>query len=227
MTQIPVIFLSGMGADERLFSRQRKILPTLQVIAWELPMPRETLRQYASRLTEQIPEGNYILCGTSFGGVVAQEIATIRPPVAMVLLSTITSPQEFMRTKQRFGSTPPWLFHILAACALLLLTLALPFRLSLPKSLALLLTMLAASNPAFIAWATHQLLNWNPATTSKVPTLRIHGSRDFILRPKTWKGIVRIPQAGHLANFTHAKKVNHSILQFLLKLESHPQRSSS
>jgi hypothetical protein len=42
--QIPLILLSGMGADERLFAAQVAAFPNLRVQPWIPPLPDKSLR---------------------------------------------------------------------------------------------------------------------------------------------------------------------------------------
>ena len=42
---LPLILLSGMGADERVFQRQREAFPDLVVPKWITPDPQESLAE--------------------------------------------------------------------------------------------------------------------------------------------------------------------------------------
>src|SRR5205807_1282131 len=68
---LPILLLSGMGADERLFAPQRAAFPNLRVPAWIDPVPSESLRSYAARLGRRVDLGRPCLVGgASFGGIV-------------------------------------------------------------------------------------------------------------------------------------------------------------
>jgi pimeloyl-ACP methyl ester carboxylesterase len=75
-----VYFISGLGADEKVFQFLR--LDSIQQIhiKWLKTDPIEGLRAYASRLTAQIDTSQeVILIGVSFGGLIAQEIGNSFP----------------------------------------------------------------------------------------------------------------------------------------------------
>src|SRR5688572_20303436 len=90
---IPIVFLSGMAADERLFEPQRAAFPNLRVQPWIDPLPGESLSVYAARLAPLAEPGRpCIVGGASFGGVVALELARRLPALACVLIGSIRSP---------------------------------------------------------------------------------------------------------------------------------------
>ncbi|MCH5689430.1 alpha/beta hydrolase [Niabella sp. W65] len=55
-------------------------------------MPREPYKDYVLRMAEKIQEDNPVIIGVSFGGMVALEIAKIRPVKQVILVSSIKIP---------------------------------------------------------------------------------------------------------------------------------------
>lgn len=47
---LPILYLTGMAADERLFASQVEAFPELRVVAWIPSIESESLVEYASRL---------------------------------------------------------------------------------------------------------------------------------------------------------------------------------
>ena len=90
MAAPPVFYLiPGLGADERVF--QFLGLPGItHVLKWLAPQtPTEPLPHYAARLAEAVPPGQACwLVGVSFGGVLALEVARLRPLARVVLVSS-------------------------------------------------------------------------------------------------------------------------------------------
>lgn len=65
----PMILLSGMGADERIFAPQLREFEFLRVPAWLVPKRREPLTEYAERFAATIDPGRPVyIGGMSFGG---------------------------------------------------------------------------------------------------------------------------------------------------------------
>ena len=70
-TKMNVYFISGLGADKRVFSKlQLDDQFSVNYIEWIAPLKKETLQHYASRLVTQIDTTKpFQLVGLSFGGI--------------------------------------------------------------------------------------------------------------------------------------------------------------
>jgi pimeloyl-ACP methyl ester carboxylesterase len=89
---VPIIMLSGMAADPRLFDPQMTAFPHLRVQAWIPPLPGESLRAFSARLAPRVDPGRpCVVGGASFGGVVALEMAQHLPALACVLIGGVRS----------------------------------------------------------------------------------------------------------------------------------------
>ena len=92
-----VYFVSGMGADSRVFKHIR--LPAgyeIEHLHWIPSIKNESLKSYAVRLSEKIVPGEpFALLGLSMGGMIAAEIAnhwksTFRfSPYITILISSV------------------------------------------------------------------------------------------------------------------------------------------
>ena len=181
MAAPPIFYLiPGLGADERVF--QRLHLPgTAQVLRWLSPeAPAEPLPHYAARLAEAVPPGQPCwLVGVSFGGVLALEIARLRPLARVVLISSFAHPGELpwlgrvARATGFYRLLPPSLLPRLPALA------GWFFGVKNPHDRQLLRQILRDTDPGFTRWAIARLLQWpgRPDT----PTVRIHGTNDRLL----------------------------------------------
>jgi hypothetical protein len=91
----PLILLSGMGADERLFRYQKAAFPNLVVPSWIEPDTNESLSAYTERLARLVDPG--VPCfvgGVSFGGIVALEMVPHLQAMACFLIGSIRSPNQ-------------------------------------------------------------------------------------------------------------------------------------
>lgn len=91
---IPVYCISGLGADERVFSKLALKKCSIHFIKWILPQKNESIESYANRLCDQIKDKDPILIGVSFGGIMAIEIAKIIPCKKIFLISSIKQQRE-------------------------------------------------------------------------------------------------------------------------------------
>lgn len=199
--------LPGILADWRFF--EALTLPfgwEIKVIPHGSAFAGPNLAAYARQVIDLIEEDDYgevNILGHSFGGVLAQEIATKIIVRRLFLVSTIRHRNELFPWQIRLangglldkmpesffqwdGIVSRWLLGTEKATQLE------KFRL-----------MLMDSNPIFTKWAIKQVLTWQPEHL--VPyTIRLHGELDFIIpRPKGLPEDCVIKKAGHLLPMTH------------------------
>lgn len=86
--------ISGLGADERAFSRLKIDGYKLVNLPWLSPIEKETIEQYAKRMSAGITEENPVLMGLSFGGMMSIEIAKLLSVDKIILISSIRSASE-------------------------------------------------------------------------------------------------------------------------------------
>lgn len=204
--EVPLILLPGMGADERMFTGIRIELPHVTTPPWIAPVPSETIASYARRFADVIDPGRpFFLGGSSFGGVVAQEIAAVLPNVrtCFVIGSIRSEHARPWRLQLTMPLTP--FVGILPSIAPLIGRMVGSWIRPPTKSI---LQFLGDADPAFLRWGTRAILKWKPSYD--VATLRvfqIHGDRDrvFPVDQPTTDRIIH--GAGHLICITHPKEV--------------------
>jgi esterase/lipase len=89
--------MPGLAASSTIF--EYITLPEDQfemvLLDWFLPENKETLQQYALRMTKQIKHENPVLIGVSFGGILVQEMSTLIPTKKTIIISSVKSNKEF------------------------------------------------------------------------------------------------------------------------------------
>lgn len=82
-------FISGLGANELAFSKIGALGCEKIMVKWIPHVKNETLEAYAVRLVQQYEiNGNDIIAGLSFGGLLAQEISNITGLQTVILISS-------------------------------------------------------------------------------------------------------------------------------------------
>jgi pimeloyl-ACP methyl ester carboxylesterase len=214
-----VYFISGLGADRRAF--QRITLPsayTIHHLDWIRPLPKETLNQYAKRLTQFIDTTQpFALVGLSFGGMIATAMNAFVKPVKTILLSSIGCAKEL-----------PWYFRL---CGSLHLYKLIPKALlNRPTEIAhwlfgaksktekkTLSQIIADADPYFVQWAIGAILTWKDK--KRPPHLfHIHGGRDKILPLINTKPNVIIDKGSHFMVWTHAGRVSKELEEALSRV---------
>ncbi|MES1161164.1 MAG: alpha/beta hydrolase, partial [Bacteroidota bacterium] len=175
-----VYFISGIGGDRRLFHGIR--LPEgfrTSYVDWILPGNKETLPDYALRLTEQIePTQPFVLVGASLGGIMAVEIAKRLAPVATILISSIPVssqlPVYYTAARHlRLAQLLPTSF-IKGASHFKRL-----FTRETGANKKLMRQMIRDGDARFIKWGLNAVLEWRNEVKPQ-PLWHIHGTRDEV-----------------------------------------------
>jgi pimeloyl-ACP methyl ester carboxylesterase len=208
----PLILLSGMAADERLFEPQRRAFPGLRVPAWIDPLHGESLRAYALRLARRVdPGGPCFVGGASFGGMVALEMAAHLQAEACFLIGSVRSADElpwWWRAFQPLAILGP---ATLGAAAGFVAVASAP---SLPRGAPGRLRRFSRPEAAFVRWASGAALRWRPSPAARrVRAFQIHGDADATLPVRYTRPDVVVPGGGHLLPLTHAAAVNEFLHQ--------------
>jgi pimeloyl-ACP methyl ester carboxylesterase len=208
---LPLFVLPGIGGDERLFAAQRAVRE-IRPICWIAPASsRESLKDYAARLAREIKiKDPFDLGGSSFGGMVALEIARHLGPRNVFLFGSCRTPDavarslRVLRLSAAFAPVhPPRILQPLVARW---------FGATSPEHVQLFADMLAATPPAFIRWAATAVFSWPGAGELSMPVHHIHGDRDRLIPVRRVKADCVVRGAGHLLNLTHVDAVNEFIL---------------
>jgi pimeloyl-ACP methyl ester carboxylesterase len=198
----PLYCISGLGADERVFSKLTINGCELKPVQWLQPLQGETLSTYAKRLSEQITEPEPIILGLSFGGMMAIEIAKLRPVSKIILLSSIKTSSELPAWMNLAGKSSVYkllpsrqISSIKALRALRpIQNYFLGARTAEEKKIAN--EYRDHVDPVYLKWAIAQVLTWkNNAIPSNL--LHIHGSNDHIFPAKKIKNAHIVHGGGH------------------------------
>ena len=207
MAALPAFYLfPGLGADERVF-RFLRLPGQCHVIKWLLPQPfAEPLPHYAARLAEAVPPDQACwLVGVSFGGVLALEVARLRPLARVVLISSFAGPAELpwlgrvARATGLYRLLPPQLLPRLPALASWF------FGVKTTRDRQLLTQILRDTDPGFTRWAIARLLQWPGRAWPAA--IRIHGTEDRLLPAGAAHSQYLLP-GGHLIIISRAAEIS-------------------
>lgn len=207
-----VYFISGLGADHRVF-KYLQLPAGVEAIYlhWIQPEAGESLPSYARRLAAKIDTSEpFALVGLSFGGMLASEIAKSCQPVQTILIASIPVSADLPRYYRAAGRLQ---LHRLVPIGFVKL-MARSKRLLTRESgddKKLLWQIIDDSDPHFIRWALGAILQWENEKPP-VPLLHIHGTRDEVLPARYTHPTHIIEKGGHLVVMTRPAVIN-KILQ--------------
>ena len=199
--------ISGLGADERAFSKLRINGFELQVIPWLMPEADETIQHYAERMRVDIIEEDPILMGLSFGAMICTEIAKQISISKIIIISSIKSSKEL-----------PWWMKTVATLKLNKVVPLKSTRLTQPiqnkmlgiqseEEKALVASLRRAVDLPYTNWAVNQAINWK--NDWQHPNIyHIHGDNDNMFPIKNIKADYTIKNGGHFMIMNRANEVS-------------------
>lgn len=196
--------------------RNLRIEAELIPIEWKRPLPGDSFDQYCERIIDEQMEidGPVNLMGVSFGGIVAQTIASNVAVHKLILISTITDKSENPLIYRAFNASG--LPHLIPKTILNksnpILNWAFEIR---KKDSGLFKKIMAQTDTDFAKWALIQYLNWD-SPTAKLSYMRIHGTYDKVIPfPKNDENVVPIENGSHLMILNKAKEISASINKYI------------
>lgn len=215
--QAVLYFISGLGADERVFRDLNLPGYTIKHIPWLAPQEHETIAHYAGRMGEKIVDDHFLLIGLSFGGMISMEIAKLRPVPGIILLSSIATKDSMPPVYPKLANSflPKWipdkwltkyngmLVHMLGT--------------TVEANKRLVKEMLIQNDPAYLRWAIDVIANWQN-TEIAAPTIQIHGSKDKVFPIAKTQADIVIDGGAHLMVLDKADESSKAILQAIARL---------
>jgi len=188
--------IPGLGADKRLFRNLNLNGHDIHFLEWIPHRRRETITDYATRLSMQIEHPNPILIGVSLGGIMSVEISSIIDVKKVILISSLKGGSErppYMHTQKRFNFQRilPVGFMKRFACSLKTMKGAQD-----PNDIEIFRSMIHGTNSQFFRWAIGQVLHWEHPGVS-APCAHFHGANDFLIPHKNIKDVHLLPAESH------------------------------
>ncbi|MDR1959508.1 MAG: alpha/beta hydrolase [Planctomycetaceae bacterium] len=221
-----LIFISGLGADERSFAGQMAVFENAVPLNWIPMRSRESLEEYAVRLADSLdpkPESCCVV-GFSMGGMLAPYAAKRLNAKACILLASARSPLEFPN-RYRLGG---WLaqhanglVRLFFGIGKTAIRLVRPFlkRFCTDSRYSAILQL--CDCPAWrFAQALRMLTAWGysrpaPFPVYDFPIYHLHGDKDPVLPLVPESADEVIPHCGHLVPMSHPEDTNRFIREKL------------
>jgi esterase/lipase len=208
--------VSGLGADQRAFSKIKCEGCEMHYIKWLIPLNNESISDYSKRLIHQIHHAEPILIGLSFGGIMCIEISRHIKTKALILISTIKKDKELPGWLRLSGQLR--LHKIIPLHSFSMLAPLENYKLGLEtdEEKHMVNEYRKHADQRFVDWAINALLNWK---SKDVPTntFHIHGSNDRIFPIKRVKAD-HIIKGGHMMVLNRSEEVSECINSILRRI---------
>ncbi|HQO38949.1 MAG TPA: alpha/beta hydrolase [Spirochaetota bacterium] len=189
-------FISGLGADERVFQYLDVPVPDKNFVKWIDPRKNESLENYAARLASQIdPSKENVLICVSFGGLIGIELSKFFRFDKVILISSVKNKKEIPFYYRIAGLLridkflPVFMFKSLTPLMLYL------FGITDISEKELFREIIRETDAGFLKWAITRILCWKNIIHSD-DIYHIHGTSDRLLPVKNIKNCIKV-QGGH------------------------------
>ena len=96
---IHVYLMPGMAASPAIFEHLNLSEEQFKIhhLEWIIPNVKESINNYAKRMTEKIAHDNIVLIGVSFGGILVQEMSKHIKLRKLIIISSVKTKHELPR----------------------------------------------------------------------------------------------------------------------------------
>ncbi|MEP7107793.1 MAG: alpha/beta hydrolase [Ferruginibacter sp.] len=199
--------ISGLGADERAFSRLKLEGYEISCLPWLIPLPNETIKDYAIRMSKGITDEKPVLMGLSFGGMMCIEISKLLPVEKLILISSIKSGRELPRWMKLAG-----ILRLNKIFPMRSFKITEPLQnrfigISAPEEIEMVRSYRRNAPQPYMDWAINEVLKWR--NDWHPPTLyHVHGDADRIFPINNLAPTHIIKDGGHFMIINKAAEVN-------------------
>ncbi|MEP0262743.1 alpha/beta hydrolase [Dokdonia sp.] len=207
-----VYLMPGMAANPSIFEHIK--LPedrfTIHLLEWQLPKSKETIFDYAKRMTAFILHKDSVLLGVSFGGLLVQEMAKHVTLKKLIIVSSVKSKHELPRRMKLsrklklYNILPTRLIEDVDKLA------KYAFGETVKDRVALYQKYLSMNDRRYMSWAVKEMVCWDQEKPDE-NILHIHGDIDRVFPIKYIDNCISVPGGSHIMVITKHKWFNENL----------------
>jgi thioesterase domain-containing protein len=218
MNKIPVYFMPGLAASIAIFERIKLTESEFEMffLEWEIPNDRETLQEYAKRMTEKIVHENPVLIGVSFGGILVQEMAKFISVRKVIIISSVKSNLEFPKRMVLAKSTKAYKLIPISLVQNIESLARFSFGKKVNERLKLYEKFLSVRDKRYLDWAIEQVILWE-TTVADPSVIHIHGDADDVFPIKYIKDCIIVAGGTHVMILNKYRWLNANLPQIILE----------
>ena len=217
MSKIPVYFMPGLAASTLIFEKIDLPKDVFEVVflEWEIPLVKESLVEYALRMTQKIKHPNPVLIGVSFGGILVQEMANLIEVRKLIIISSAKTNLEFPKRMKVAKATKAYKLIPMNLILNLENLARFSFGEKINQRLHLYEKFLSVRDIGYLEWAVEQVILWD-RTKVDPRVIHIHGDADDVFPIKNIEDCIRIKGATHILILTKYKWLNDNLPKLIL-----------
>ncbi|WP_034044030.1 alpha/beta hydrolase [Wocania ichthyoenteri] len=214
---IHVYLMPGMAASPKIFEYIK--LPENQfkihVLEWIIPLEKESLNDYALRLSKNIKHNNIVLLGVSFGGVLVQEISKHIKVRKLIIVSSVKSIHELPRRMLIAKATKAYMLIPTQLASNIDAFAKYAFGSNVTKRLELYKKYLSVNDSKYLSWAIKNMICWNQDKYN-LEIIHIHGDSDNVFPIKNISNCITVKGGTHIMIINKYKWFNENLPQIIL-----------
>jgi pimeloyl-ACP methyl ester carboxylesterase len=181
------------------------------LLDWFLPQNKETLQQYAFRMTKQIKHENPVLIGVSFGGILVQEMSTLIPTRKTIIISSVKSNKEFPARMLLAKKTMAYKLIPTSLLANIETLVRYAFGEHIvAKRIKLYEKYLSLREKSYLDWSIENVILWSRSKPDE-NVVHIHGDKDGVFPIDKIKKCIIIKDGTHIMIINKFKWFNENL----------------
>ncbi len=210
--------MPGLAASKAIFERielQEEIFETI-LLEWEIPLDKESLAEYAKRITIKIKHENPVLIGVSFGGILVQEMAKFIAVRKVIIISSVKSNLEFPRRIKIAKATQAYKLIPMNLLLSLENLVKFTFGEKANKKIDLYRKYLSIRDIRYLQWAVEKVVLWDRTEPDK-NVIHIHGDADEVFPIRYITDCIVVKGGTHIMILTKYRWLNENLPKLILE----------
>jgi pimeloyl-ACP methyl ester carboxylesterase len=218
MSKIPVYFMPGLAASPSIFERidLDESIFEMCLLEWEIPLDKESLSDYALRMTKNIKHQNPVLIGVSFGGILVQEMARHINARKVIIISSVRSNLEFPRRMKIGKSTKAYKLIPMQILLNVEKLAKFSFGEKINKRIQLYEKFLSVRDLRYLQWAVESVILWDRSEIDE-KVIHIHGDKDDVFPIKYINSCIVVKGGTHIMILNKYKWLNENLPSIILE----------
>ena len=210
--------MPGLAASSLIFERIElpKDAFEMHLLDWEMPIPGETLKEYAKRMASLVTHENAVLVGVSFGGVLVQEMAQFLKLRKVIIISSVKCNLEVPLRMKIAKSTKAYKLVPTGLMKNVEVLSKFSFGTAIKQRLKLYEKYLSMREKVYLDWAIEQMIMWE-RTEVDAKVVHIHGDIDEVFPIKNIKDCIIIKGGTHIMILSKFKWLNENLPRIILE----------
>lgn len=210
--------MPGLAASSLIF--ERIVLPEdsfeILLLEWEIPLDKESLTNYAKRISRKIKHKNPVLIGVSFGGILVQEMAKHIETRKVIIVSSVKSNLEFPRRMKIAKTTKAYKLIPMSLILNIENLTKFSFGAKINNRIKLYEKFLFVRDIRYLDWAVKQVILWDRTVVDE-NVIHIHGDADEVFPIKYIKNCIVVKGGTHIMILNKYKWLNENLPKIILE----------